>query len=251
MKTIPFARSLLAGALFCVLTTSFLAPLGALAQPSGQTPPPPPASLETKIAAIKKAFADSQAALHTFQWIQTTTVFVNDAQKKVQVMRCYYGEEGELVKVPISESPSGNEQQFGLRGRIREMEKEQMSQYIADAHKVVQRYLPPNPALIDACKAAGNSQIRILQPGQRVAIDFHNYIQKGDLLSVEVDPSSNRVIGVSVVSTMGENADPITLNVTIGAFPNGIMYNEQSDLLAPAKSVHVRVQNAGFEPLNN
>jgi hypothetical protein len=251
MNTLPFARSLLAGALLCAATTSFLAPIGAQAQPSGATPPPAPESLEAKIAAIKKSFAESQAALHTMQWIQTTTVFVNEEQKKVQVVRCYYGEEGELVKLPISESPSGNEQQFGLRGRIREMEKEQMSQYIADAHKVVQRYLPPNPGLIDACKAAGNSQIRILQPGQRVAIDFHNYLQMGDLLSVEVDPSNNRVIGISVVSTMGENADPITLNVTMGALPNGVMFTEQSDLLAPAKSVHVRVQNAGFEPMNN
>jgi hypothetical protein len=251
MKTIPFARSLFAGALLSALTVAFIAPAGASAQPSGKAAPTSkPVSLKDRIGSIKKSLADSAAELHEKEWTQTTTVFVNGQQKKVQVVRCYYDEDGTLVKAPISDSMSGQEGQSNASETIENMQRQRMAESIADAELVAQRYLPPNPALLDRCVAAGHSKTRVVEPGKRVVFDFHHYLADGDLLSVEIDPSDNRVIGMSVVTTMGENPEPITMNVTVGAFPDGVMYTEQSELLAPAKSVKVLIKNTDFVPAN-
>ncbi len=240
--------SLLTGALACAITLVALGPAPASAQQ--EAPPPPPPSLEQKIEVIKKDFAASQAKLRTFQWVQTTIVSVNGEEKKRKQEQCYYGEEGTLVKTLISESPTDDGgREFGIRGRIKEEKKRELRAYMENAHKLVHRYLPPTPELIQRCKEVGNSSIRILEPGVRAAVDFHNYLEENDLLSIEIDLVTNKILGVSVVSTMGESHDPITLNVTIGAFPDGTMYTQQSVLIAPARSLTVTIENAGFVPL--
>ena len=208
-------RRILAASLLAVLGAITLAPSLARAQPAA-----PPPALEEKIAAIKEAFQASQAKLKGFQWIQTTTVSVNGEQKKQKVDQVYYGAEGTLVKVPLSETPAeGDDHERGLRGRIKEEKKKELKQYMQDATGLIHQYLPPNPALIQQAKDAGNASIRVIQPGVLAALDLHNYLNPGDLLSIEFNLADNRIVGLSVVATMGADQDPITLNVTMGALP--------------------------------
>ena len=140
MNTIT-TRSILGGALTCAVA---LLPL-ALSSPytqdaSAQAPAAPPPALEEKIAAIKEAFQASQAKLKGFQWIQTTTVSVNGEQKKQKVDQVYYGAEGTLVKVPLSETPAeGDDHERGLRGRI------VVGFPRADVHGILVRPRTPNP----------------------------------------------------------------------------------------------------------
>ncbi len=242
MKTRLFARSLLAGTLLSASAAVILSPSVALAQPSAS------GSLDASIAAIKKSVAASERSLHAKEWTQTTTVFVKDQKKHTQVVRCYYGEDGELVKAPISESPSEHGRESDAQESVESMERQRMAESIADAHRIVEQYLPPNPALIDRCRKAGKAKERVLTPGKRVALDFHDYLAGGDLLSVEIDPSSNTIIGMSVATAMRENPEPITLNVTVGQFDDRTMYIKESELLAPAKSVRVVVENTDFVP---
>jgi len=228
-----------------VLAASTLAPCPALAQ---QSPPP---AIQEKVDAIKKAFQESQAKLRGFQWIQTTTVTIDGEVKKTKTDQCYYGAEGSLVKVPLSESPPDDGgREFGFRGRIKEEKKKQLKRYMKDAEDVIREYLPPNPALIQQAKEAGNASIRIIEPGVLAAVDLHNYLNPGDLLSFEFNLADNRIVGISVVATMGQNQDPVTVNITMGAFPDGTQYMAQTVLSAPAKNLVVTMDNAGYTPLN-
>ncbi len=248
MNTRPFTRSLLVGALLSASAASVLLSAGAMAQPSSTAAS---GSLDASIAAIKKSVVASEKALRTMEWTETTTVVVEEQQKQVQVVRCRFGEDGELVKSPLSVTRSQHGRESDAEESIQSMERQRMAESIADAKRIVERYLPPDPALIDRCNKAGHAKTRVLTPGKRVALDFHNYLAAGDLLSVEIDPSANTVIGMSVVTTMGENPEPITMNVTIGELDGGEMYIKQSELLTPAKGVRVQIQNTDFTPMGS
>ncbi len=239
---------LLTSAVVAVLGASALTPSTAFAQPAAPQAPPP--ALEEKIAAIKQAFTQSQAKLRGYQWIQTTTLSKDGEGKKTKTDQCYYGVEGTLVKVPLSENPpEGSDHERGLRGKIKEEKKEELRRYVKNAEDIIREYLPPNPALIQQANDAGNASIRIIQPGVLAAVDLRNYLNPGDLLSVEFNLADNRIVGVSVATTMGENQDPVTMNVTMGAFPDGTQYTAQTQLICSAKNVTVTTDNAGYTPL--
>ena len=47
-------------------------------------------SSEQRVAALKKSLAESQAALRTYEWIETTTISLKGEEKSRKQMRCYY-----------------------------------------------------------------------------------------------------------------------------------------------------------------
>ena len=74
----------------------------------------------------------------------------------------------------VSHSPAA-EKKRGLRGRIAENKKEELTDYMKQAVQLVKTYVPPKPAKIQAAKDAGNVSIEILVPGKRARLIFRNY----------------------------------------------------------------------------
>jgi hypothetical protein len=73
-----------------------------------------------------------------------------------------------------------------------------------------------------------------------------DYFKPGDSLSIEIDLTSNRILGAGVDTTLGKDADPVTLDLRFDTFPDGTIYNSRSTLDAKAKKVTVVVQNGGY-----
>jgi hypothetical protein len=57
------------------------------AQESGNT-------LQEKLAVMKQAAAQNQAALHQYQWIETTQVSLKGEVKSTKQSSCFYGNDG-------------------------------------------------------------------------------------------------------------------------------------------------------------
>lgn len=214
------------------------------AQPGNQ---PAPAE---RIAAVKKSFADSQAALRKYEWIETTVISLKGEEKSRVQKRCYYGAEGPIIKVALAPPPE-EEPARGIRGKIKEKKKEELSEYMEEAAALVHKYLPPDPARIQAAKEAGNTSIDILDPGKRARLVFRNYLLPEDSLSTEIDLASNHILGASVKSLLGQEKDPVALDVRFDAFPDGTIYTSQTTLDAPAKKVTVVIQNNGFRKVGS
>ena len=240
--------AILVGAITLASTGLVAITAPALAQPAEA--PAPPAALQEKIATIKKAFAESQAKLRTFEWVQTTIVTHNGEEKKRKVDQCYYGEEGTLVKVPISESPpEGSDHERGIRGRIKERAKDEAKRYMKEAAGLMHQYLPLQPDLIQKCKDAGNASIHISDEGTRATLNFANYLHEGDLVSIGLDLATNRPVDTKVTTTMGEDAVPISLHATFGAFPDGTIFTEKTVLKNDAEGIAVTTENSGYRPM--
>jgi len=225
--------------------TSLCALLFALCIPAVAQQP----SVAERAAILKATLAASQAVLRQYEWVETTVVSLKDEEKSRKQERCYYGADGGLQKVELSESPEPKKKR-GLRGRIAEKKKEELTDYMKSAVTLVKTYVPPNPAKIQAAKDAGKVSIEVLDPGKRVRLNFRDYEKPGDNLGVEVDLVSNRPLGVKVSTYLDDAKDVVTLDVRMGQLNEGTTYPSDITLDAKAKHLQVTVKNGGYRKAN-
>jgi hypothetical protein len=199
---------------------------------------------QERAVALKASLAASQALLKSYEWIETTVVSVKGDEKSRQQNRCYHGADGIVQKVPVA-APPPQEKKRGLRGRIAESKKEEMTEYMKSAVALVKQYVPPDQARIQAAKDAGRLSLTPL-PGQRVRLTFTDYVKPGDTLAMELDLASNRPLEAKVSSYLDSKADVVTLDVKFSTLDNNATYTATTLLNAKAKNLSVNVQNSGY-----
>lgn len=197
-----------------------------------------------RVAALKSSLASSKAALRQYEWIETTVVSLKGEDKSNVQERCYWGADGKVQKVPVA-APAPDKKKGGVRGKIVENKKEEMSDYMKEAVALIKRYLPPDPGAIDRVKAAGKLTVSP-QPGNRVRLAFADYLKPGDNLSIEMNLADNTLVSANVASTMDSDKAPVTLAVQFAKLDNGATYEAQTVLDAKGKDMKVTVQNSGY-----
>jgi hypothetical protein len=212
--------------------------------PSAQEPP------QDRVAALKQWLGQSKAQLKQYQWIQTTVISLKGEQKSSKEEQCYYGVDGTVQKVPLTAPPEEKDKR-GLRGRIVENKKEEISDSMKAAVALVKTYVPPSAEKIQACKDAGNMSMTPLPGGTSVQLAFKNYEKPGDTLSVTMDTTTNRLLGIAVNSYLKDPKDAVTLNVTIDSLPDGTGYASQIVLDDKAEELGVNITNSGYRKAGN
>jgi hypothetical protein len=207
-------------------------------------------SAAERAAALKASLAVSQIVLKHYEWVETTIVSVKGEEKSRQVNRCYYGADGGVQKVPLTTLPPAAKKR-GLRGKIIENKKEEMTDYMKNAVALVKAYVPPNPQLIQVAKENGNVSMDIVQPGKRVRLNFRDYLKPGDTLSVDLDLTSNHMLGLTVKSYLETKSDAVNLEARLAALADGTTYPDLITLEAPAKKIKVQVDNSGYRKTGN
>jgi hypothetical protein len=201
-------------------------------------------STAERVASLKANLAASQATLKQYEWIETTTVAVRGDEKSRRQDRCYHGADGKVQKVPVV-APPPEEKRRGLRGRIAEAKKEEMTDTMKEAVALVKQYIPPDQAKIQAAKDAGKVSISP-QPGQRVRLTFAGYLKAGDSLVLDLDLTSNRPLEAKVASYLDSDKEPVTLDIKFGLLDNNATYAATTVLEAKAKDLKVTVENSGY-----
>ena len=222
-----------------IILTTFL--LAALALPAFAQQP----TAAERATTLKASLAASQATLKQYEWIETTVISLKGEEKSRQQERCYYAAEGKVQKVPLTTPPPA-EKKRGLRGKIVEKKKEELTDYMKSAVGLVKTYVPPSPAKIQAAKDAGKVSIEVLEPGKRARLSFRDYEKPGDNLGVEVDLTNNHPLGLKVSTYLEDAKDVVTLDVRMGQLNDGTTYASNIALDAKAKNLTVTVQNSGY-----
>jgi hypothetical protein len=201
-----------------------------------------------KVAALKQSLQAGMAALQKYEWVETTKLSLKGEQKSVKENRCYYGADGALQKIPINMGQAEPEKSpRGLRGKVVSKKKEEMADYMADVVALVKHYVPPDPARIQAVKDAGKFAASPQAP-DRMQLQFNDYLKAGDVLSVNVDPTTNRLLGMHVASYLEKPDDAVTLDVTMTTLQDGALYASKILLNGESESVEVDIQNSGHRP---
>ena len=200
--------------------------------------------LEQQVAALKTEVAASQAALHQYEWIETTVISINGEEKARTEKQCYYGADGVLQKVDVGPVPE-EEHKRGIRGRIAEKKKAEMTDYMKSAVALVKTYVPPDPAKLQAVRDAGDVTIQP-KDGNRVRLAFANYEKPGDSLAIEVDLSTHKPTGISVATYLDGPSDAVTMGVIMSTLEDGTVYPSTTTLDAQAKNLVVTTTNSGY-----
>ena len=222
------------------------------ARGDAQAPPSP----DEMVAGLKKNLADSAKRLRQYEWTETTAISLKGEEKARKQQRVFYGADGKLTKLPIGEpKPQAQAPQRGGGGRggrvkeqIVENKKEDMQEYMEQASALIHKYVPPDPALIQKAKDAGGMKVTPPQQG-KVRVEFRDYVQKGDLLAIDVDAKALLLAALNVATYLEKPEDVVTLDVRFGTLTDGTGYTARTTLDAKAKNLTVVVENSGHRPL--
>jgi hypothetical protein len=232
-----------------VLAVGILTSLPA-ARAVAQAPPTP----DQIVAALKQNLADSQKRLRQYEWIETTAISLKGEEKSRKQQRVYYGADGKLTKVPLGEPPPPQAAQGGgrrggrLKQRVVENKKSDMQEYMEKAAALIQQYVPPDPAQIQKAKDASHMALRP-QPDGKVRVEFQDYVQPNDQMTIDVDAKAALLSALSVATYLEKPEDAVTLNVRFATLADGTSYTAQTALEAKAKNIRVVVENSGHRPL--
>ncbi len=220
-----------------VLSIMLLAVMGVFAQ----------ADMKETLGLIKTNLANSKENLKKYEWLETTTTYLNGEAKSTKQKQCYYDVSGNLIKVEAADN-SAAKGPSGLRGKIIANKKEEMGEYIGRAMKQIELYLPPNVAKVQQIYDAGKSAFQVLDPGKKYKIDLPNYNIPGDMLSISVDKVIKQLIAVDVNTYLDSPADKVIFNLQYQNLPDGTQYPATTTLTAAAKNVKIVIVNSGYKP---
>jgi hypothetical protein len=223
------------GLLACLLLAGFALP-GFAQQPTAAE----------RAAMLKATLEASKVVLRQYEWIETTVVSLKGDEKSRKQERCYYGADGKLQKVLLSQSAPESLPGGFLRRRIAEREREELNSYMKGVISLVKTYVPPSPAKVQAAKEAGKVSINLLEPGKRAQLTFADYEKDGDSLGVEVDLTNNHPLGVKVSTYLDDATETVTADVRMGKLNDGTTYPSEMTIDAKAKKLQVTVQNSGY-----
>jgi hypothetical protein len=193
-----------------------------------------PAAVKERVAAVKQSLQTSVQALHQLEWIETTTVTIKGEQKAQLLKKCYYGMDGKVQKVPVLPPGQGAKR------------NEKLADFVESAMALLDKYVPPDPTLIQRSVDHGKTSIQVLDPGRAAALLFSDYILPGDKLSLTLDLTKNTLTSCSVVTYLEEPKDSVTLNFGFASLVDGPTYPASITLAAPSKDLQIAVENSGY-----
>ncbi len=199
-----------------------------------------------RVAAVKASLAQSMQSLKHYQWTETTVVNLKGDDKSTKQNTCYYGADGNVVKTPIAPAaePEGKR---GLRGKIIENKKEEIGAYMQSAVALIKTYIPLDPAKIQAAKDAGNVSMTVVDPGKLARLDIKNYEKPGDNLGIQIDMTTNKILGLSVASYLTDAKDAVTLDVKSATLPDGTGFPATILLNGVSQQIKVTITNSEYK----
>jgi len=223
-------------------------------QPQGQAAG---GGTQDHVAALKQTIQQGMALARKYEWVETTIISMKGEEKSRKQNRCYYGADGKVQKTSLDQPQQQAQDQGGGRGgrrggrvkeQVVEKKKDEMKDYMEKAAALIHSYIPPNPAQIQAAKEAGRVEANP-QAGGKVRLVISQYLKPGDSLTIDMDPATNKLLGLGVNSYLDTQDDVVTLAVQMSSLPDGAIYAGQTTLEAKAKNITVVVQNSGHRPV--
>jgi hypothetical protein len=198
-----------------------------------------------RLAVVKQAAAENQQKLRQYTWTETQQVSLNGEVKSTKQMTCSYAPTGKSQCTPTGPPPA-QKREGPLRERVVEKKTEELTTYMQQVKGVIGLYVPPDPARMEAAKAAGNMSVSAPGTGE-AALIFKNYAQPGDSMSLDFAMVARKLSGLSVNTYVGDPSGTVTLTVQFAPLPDGTNYPAREVVNAAAKGIQVTITNSNYQ----
>jgi hypothetical protein len=205
------------------------------------------ADVKETVAILKANLLESREKIKKYEWIETTTTFYKGAQKSKKQNQCYYGVDGKLTKVETGGGTSPAKSKPGIRGKVMENKKEDMKEYMESAVAKIHTYLPPDANKIQQIYDAGKVAIHVLEPEKKYKLDFPDYNQAGDMMSVTIDKEKKMILAITVSTYIDDPNDKVIFEIKYNSLPDRTQYPGTTSLDAQAKNVKIVIVNSGHK----
>ncbi len=207
----------------------------------------PPAGGTDHVAAIKQSLQQSAASIRQYKWVETTAISIKGDEKSRTQKSCYYGADGKVQKNPIGPPPEEPKKKRGLRGKIVEKKKADITESMQEAIALVKEYVPPDPERIQAAKDAGKLLLTPPDAQGNVKVTISDYLKDGDSLTIDLNAAKNVITGMVVDSYTNKAKNAVGLRVAFGSLVDGTVYASQIHLDVAAEDLAVDITNSGYE----
>ena len=204
-----------------------------------------PAPLQEKMQAIQAASRENEQRLHTYQWIETTTVTVNGNPKPPRQSICRYAPDGTIVKTPLGPQqppmPSGGP----LMRRMKEKKIEEVQESLSEIRGIMAQYLPLGPGALQ--QAFQTKLVNFEHNGpQENSVVIRDYAKPGDSLSLDLSVPAMGLRGIAVKSYFESPSDTLTAYVHFATLPDGTQYPGITTINAPEKGISITTVQSNF-----
>jgi hypothetical protein len=209
-------------------------------------PPTAPSALPLRIQALQQAEIQNEQRLHTYQWIESTTVTMNGSPKPPKQALCRYTAEGALAKIPLGpQQPAPQPSGGPLRRHMMEKKIEEVQEDGAEVRGLVALYLPMRPTGLS--QAFETRRVDFEHAGASAdTLVISDYVKPGDQLTMELDPLTMRLRRITVRTYFSSPREVLTASVDFAALWDGTTYPSVTTISAPSKKLAITTANSNF-----
>ena len=215
-------------------------PLYFLSSALGQSMP-----LEQRLQAMQQASAISQQQLHSYQWIESTTLTIDGKAKEPKQSLCSYSADGHLIKKPMG--GSGEPQISGgpLKKHIIRKKVEEFQEEMAEVSSLTALYLPLNNGrLRDALHTRRVDYEH--EQGAGFTVIVSDYAKPGDQLRITLNPDSLQIQRIVVQTYFDSPRDTLTADVRFSELADGTVYPSVTTINATGKKLQIATVSSDF-----
>jgi hypothetical protein len=218
-----------------------------------QTSPPQAESLQQKVQQMQMAMAANEQRLHSYQWVESTTLTVKARSIPTKQSLCKYAADGTVVKTAFGTSV---QQESGPRGgpfkhRV-EAKKEKIQGDVEQIQSLVQTYLPFSQEKIKEVLRAG--KVFFEHDGTNSdAVILADYAKPGDQLRISLNQTTKQVDRISIKTYLAAPEDgedgidvDVAVDVHCATLPDGTVYPALMSIKAPSKKLSITTANSKF-----
>lgn len=202
-----------------------------------------PQEVQTRVGEVKKAIAENQARLKTYQWVETTELSLKGEVKKRDQKECRFGPDGKARCVDIGTPAEPKKPPRGLKGKVVEKKIDEFKDYMERFGSLLSRYLPPDGAQMQRVYQAGKAGLDRSSGGSLVSLVFSDYAKPGDKVTFTFDSAARKLRAFSVATYLDGPEDSVGVEANFANLPDGTNYVEQSVLTSKSKQLQIRKTN--------
>lgn len=207
--------------------------------------------MQARVTELKDSAAKNKQALAQYTWTERVTISLKGQQRKQERFQVRMGPDGKPIKTPI-DAPAQDQSARGgrLRQRIVEKKKEEFEDYAQSMKDLAQQYIPPEKDLIQDAYSKGNLSITPSAGGPgRIQFAIHDYIRKGDSVTIIFDKDQKQLVSISIHSWIDDPTDVMNLSVRFEKLPDGPSHASGATIEGVRKQLTVVTQNDNYRKL--
>lgn len=215
-----------------------------------------PKTLQQKIQQMQQAFARNKRQLHSYQWIETTTLTVDGKQRPPKQSICKYGPDGTLQKTSLGPQEESTGRKGGpllgglIRRSIAKKKKDEVKDKMAQVHALAGMYLPFDPAKFK--EALDTGRVDVKQDGANDDIvTVNDYAKKDDQLRLTLNGSTMQVEQITVKTYFEKPKDTLSANMQVSRLGDGTTYPGVTTIKAPLKKLSITTVESDFSKAAN